>query len=391
MKTNSDVLVNTNNRMKTNFNSLIISLVAFSYWMAQYIYVPILPLLVQSRTDHLEMVGLALSIYGLGHILIRIPAGLAVGRLGKNKPLIVIGLLTVAAGVLVMGFSKNIFGLIMGRGITGIAAGTWVPLVLLFNKSLFLKSPVEATTMITFVSASARLLASSLSTVFFRNTGLQIPFLMAAGIALLAIFLLVPVREEKLRPEKISLKNFSTVIRKKEVVFPSVLSMLAQHVNWAVTFGFLPILAQSFGASDRVAELLVSVFLLFFLFSNLLAAANVLSLSLKKLVLAGFLLLILGLVVASFGKSIPLLFLAQALIGFSIGICEPLLMGMSIQTLSGSEQSSALGFHQTVYAVGMFSGPFVSGWLSDMFGIQHMFLVTAFLIGFIFLFCYRKI
>jgi len=38
-----------------------------------------------------------------------------------------------------------------------------------------------------------------------------------------------------------------------------------------------------------------------------------------------------------------------------------------------------MSLHQAVYAIGMFSGPGVSGSLADAMGIRPMFGVTAFL------------
>jgi MFS family permease len=37
-----------------------------------------------------------------------------------------------------------------------------------------------------------------------------------------------------------------------------------------------------------------------------------------------------------------------------------------------------MGLHQAVYAIGMFGGPWVGGWLADAVGIRPMFGVTAF-------------
>ena len=36
-----------------------------------------------------------------------------------------------------------------------------------------------------------------------------------------------------------------------------------------------------------------------------------------------------------------------------------------------------MGLYQSVYAIGMFSGPTLSGILADQIGIQPMFVVTA--------------
>jgi MFS family permease len=60
------------------------------------------------------------------------------------------------------------------------------------------------------------------------------------------------------------------------------------------------------------------------------------------------------------------------------GIGYPVLMGMSIERVSNAERSTAMGLHQSVYAIGMFAGPAFSGAIAAAIGIQPMFAVTAF-------------
>jgi predicted MFS family arabinose efflux permease len=48
-------------------------------------------------------------------------------------------------------------------------------------------------------------------------------------------------------------------------------------------------------------------------------------------------------------------------------------MGMSIEKVDDSRRSTAMGLHQSVYAVGMFAGPWLSGILAKAMGIQPMF------------------
>jgi len=52
-------------------------------------------------------------------------------------------------------------------------------------------------------------------------------------------------------------------------------------------------------------------------------------------------------------------------------------MGLSIENVDGAHRSTAMGIHQAVYAVGMFTGPWVGGVLADALGIRPMFAITA--------------
>jgi predicted MFS family arabinose efflux permease len=53
-----------------------------------------------------------------------------------------------------------------------------------------------------------------------------------------------------------------------------------------------------------------------------------------------------------------------------------------------------MGIHQSLYAVGMFTGPWLSGILADRLGVQPMFVVTAgIFVALVYLFlylCFRK-
>ena len=108
----------------------------FLYWMGLYLYVPTLPTYVQTKSDNLALVGVVLSQYGLWQAVIRLPLGIVVDWLGWRKPFIVGGFVLVGLGALTMGLATGVNGLIVGRAVTGLAAGTLVVLVAAFS-SLF--------------------------------------------------------------------------------------------------------------------------------------------------------------------------------------------------------------------------------------------------------------
>jgi MFS family permease len=73
-----------------------------------------------------------------------------------------------------------------------------------------------------------------------------------------------------------------------------------------------------------------------------------------------------------------MLFLAPVFIGLALGISYPTTMGMSIERVDEAERATAMGLHQTIYALGMFVGPASSGMLASHLGLQPMFILTAF-------------
>ena len=131
-------------------------LVAFLYWMSLYLYAPTLPSYAQSMTGSLALVGVILAQYGLWQAVIRLPLGIAADWLGRRKPFIVIGLILAGLGAWTMGTAASTQGLLVGRAITGLAAGTWVPLLVLFSSLFPAHQAVQATSILSTVPDAGR-------------------------------------------------------------------------------------------------------------------------------------------------------------------------------------------------------------------------------------------
>ena len=161
------------------------------------------------------------------------------------------------------------------------------------------------------------------------------------------------------------------------MLLPSLLAAVSQYANWAATFGFMPILAEGLGATDVMLSLLVSMHIGVVIITNLGAAGLVNRMGARRLALIAFVLLSGGIGLAALAPSLTGIFVAQFLIAVSQGISYPVLMGMSIRDVADAQRNTAMGLHQSVYAMGMFAGPWLSGLLADAIGIRPMFGVTA--------------
>lgn len=144
-----------------------------------------------------------------------------------------------------------------------------------------------------------------------------------------------------------------------------------------MTFGFLPILAESLGAADVTLSVLVSIHIGLVTVMTLVAAGLVNRVGARRLVLLSFVLTSGGIGLVAVAHSLTLIFMAQFFLGVAQGLGYPVMMGMSIRDVADAERNTAMGLHQSVYAVGMFAGPWLSGILADAIGIRQMFVVTA--------------
>jgi MFS family permease len=353
--------------------------VAFLYWISLYLYMPTLPTYVQSKTDNLALVGVVLAQYGLWQGVIRLPLGIAADWMGWRRPLIIAGLVLSGLGTLVMGTATGIDGLIVGRAITGLAAGTWVPLVAVFSGLFPPHEAVKASAVLNLVCSVGCMLATGVTGSLNKLGGYSLAFFLAAGVAVLAMGSLLLTREPRRSRRRPSVASIGRLVSRRDVLFPSILAAVAQYANWAATFGFFPILAQELGATDVTQSLMVSMHLGVSTLGNLVTATIASRFGARRLVHLGFALLSVGLGGAALAPHLSLLFVAQFCVGLSMGIAYPVLMGMSIRYVEEANRTTAMGLHQAVYAIGMLGGPGLSGALADGLGIRPMFGVTAFL------------
>jgi MFS family permease len=362
------------------------------YWVALYLYMPTLPVYAESKADNLAMVGGALAMYGLWQAVVRLPLGIVSDWLGRRKVFILVGFALAGLGAYVMGAATSIGGITLGRAITGLAAGTWVPLVVAFSSLFPPEEAVKASALLTFIGSVGRMLATGVtgslnalgariwapaSGVADPFAGYPLAFYLAAVAAVLAVLVLLPVREERRPPRKPSVARLGRLLSRGDVLWPSVLSAISQYANWAATFGFFPLIARSLGANDVTVSLMMSMNVGVVTLSNLATTWMVRYVGTRRIIYLSFGLMTLGLLTGATIPSLAMLFFAQVCIGLAQGFGYPVLMGLSIRHVDEVERSSAMGLHQSVYAVGMFAGPWLSGILADSMGIPPMFVITA--------------
>jgi DHA1 family multidrug resistance protein-like MFS transporter len=351
--------------------------IVFLFWMSLYLYMPTLPTYVQTKTANLAMVGAVLSMYGLWQALARLPLGIAVDWAGWRKPFIIGGLALAGLGAWLMGSAQGVNGVLVGRAITGLAAATWVPLVVVFSALFPPEDAVRASALLTLVNSVGRAAATALSGPMSAMGGYGLGFTTAAGVATLAVILALLTTDRRNPPRRPSLGGIGCLITRRDVLMPALLSAVGHYVTYATVFAFLPILAKRLGADSMLLSAMMTSNLILFTLGNLGATALIMRTGERALVYLCFGLLSAGTAGVALAPTLAVLFTAQLLIGLGMGIGYPVLMGMSIRYVADPERATAMGLHQSVYAIGMFVGPWLSGILAEAIGIRPMFGITA--------------
>jgi MFS family permease len=231
----------------------------FGFWMGLYLYMPTLPTYVASKANDLAMVGVVLSMYGLWQAIIRIPVGVAADIVGRRKPFILGGMFLV--GLAPCGRPRHgINGMIVGRAIVGLSAGTWVPAGgSFFSAPCFRRrrrcAPRPCSTWWLYLAGVGHRSQRHPHKV----GGFELAYYLATAAAFVAILLMLPCKEERRPRVPPSFRSVFRLFGRKDVFLPTFLATVCQYAVWATTFGFVPILARELGATDVTLSLLTSV------------------------------------------------------------------------------------------------------------------------------------
>jgi predicted MFS family arabinose efflux permease len=363
--------------MKRKRHLILFAGAVFLLWFSQYVFVPTLPEYLRDKVGSLAVVGAVLAMYGLWQVVVRLPLGILIDAVGRQKLFLLGGFLVAALGALILGRAGRTPGLYIGRSLTGLSMSIWVPLVVVFSGFFPPDQSVRAAAVLTLVTAAARISASAMNGYLNEWGGAALAFYVGCGAALAAAILVLPVPVNSRPAGTPKPGSLLRLFVRKSVLLPSVLAAINQYVIFGISLGFMPVLAGQLGAGDVTLGFLAMVNLLFFLLGNLTATSSGSRLKSETLVLASYILFAVAIAAAALAKSIPLLIVVQGVIGIAQGVGYPVLMGMTIRDVPVHRRSSAMGLHQSVYAAGIFIGPWASGALAETLGIRPMFGITA--------------
>lgn len=350
----------------------------FLFWMAQYIYLPTLPAFAQFKVNDFAVVGFILSMYGLWQAIVRLPLGIASDWLGWHKPFLIVGLALSGVGAWIMGTANDANALIIGRAITGASAGTWAVVIVAFSALFPGREAIRATVLLTLINTLGRIIATAVTGVLTDWGGYAMPFYVATIIGLLSAIMILPIDEPHREKKSPSITQIGKVLRRRDVLAPTLLNTVMQYSLWTTSFGFFSLLAKQLGANNILQSAIVTVHLVFVVVGNTFTSRYLRRIGNTPLVVASFLFTFAGTLAAAFATTLETLFIAPVFVGIGLGIGYPVLMGMSIERVSAPERTIAMGLHQAIYAIGMFVGPALSGYLADRIGLQPMFGITGF-------------
>lgn len=348
------------------------------FWMTVYAYVP-------QFSDYIKhgigasatVVGLIAGSYGITQMLVRLPLGIWSDRLRRRKPFILAG---IAAGglssMLMFLYPASPMALFFGRLGAGLAACCYVQISILFSS--YFDGKAHSMGFVEGSTAAGQLTAMLVGGLVSTWFGYRYTFLAAALLALAGMALASFAAESRKARQPMALRDVGTVLGERTLVVAAVLAIFTQAVNFGKAYVFTPVAAAAFHATQFELSLLTAAFQLPVAVLSPIAATRLAPrLGARRLVAAGFLLQALSCAMVPFAGGLGWMAASQFVTGLGYALIFPALMALSVSRMAEDKRATAMGFYQAVYGIGIFAGPYLTGWFTDLFGQNVSFYINA--------------
>ena len=349
----------------------------FLYWGALYVYSPILAVYANSLGASFTTVGTVVGIYGFVQIFLRIPVGVWSDRLRQRLPFVYAGHVFNLLGCLGLAIAPSTAYLVLFRGVLGISASTWVAFTVLYASYLPANEAPKAMGVVSAINGISLTVFIGLGGQIAEVWGMRSTFFFGSFLGALGIITTVPIKEFRENRNLVPVRRIRFFISHRTLVVTGLVAALNQYVLWSTTLGFIPLYADSLGASKLVLGVIGMVALLPYTLASLINHLVARRVGQNRALFAGIILVAVATFVVPLITSLPLLGICQGISGFGRGMTYPLLMGLSIRRIPDQERATAMGIFQAIYAVGMFLGPSTSGIVADAFGLHGAFIISG--------------
>ncbi len=334
------------------------------YWFSLYTYGSVLSNHASSLGADAAMVGLISGSYGFAQMILRLPTGVLSDVIKKRKIFIGIGMVFAIISGIGLGLATTPLQMLIFRSIAGISVSTYIVFPGYMTETY---THLDNHTAIGNMTASSRIgrtgaiLAGGLLAQLFGGRWAFLAGGIAAAVCIIP-YLLLPGDTYGDGHKTHRIKELLLVIKDRDLLFSSIIAIFFQFGTFAAIYTFTPMLAKSLGVNEAGIGLLTAIFTLAGSFSSMIGGSYLRKkFGTQKVVATAFTLSAFLFLAMPHIKSVPLLFLLQFAVGFSMGVILPAMMARSMNNIPTEKKGTAMGYFQSIYGIGIVAGPYVVG------------------------------
>ncbi|MCR4009246.1 MFS transporter [Enterobacter hormaechei] len=329
-----------------------------------------------------QIMGIIMGASGLATLLIRFPLGIISDVVKSRRIFIQIGLLLPIIAWPIAWLEPNAITLYLAKAADGVTAATWVLYNILFMRYFGRNEAPAAVALLALAGPIGVFLGNCIGAVLIHYFANNIAFFVSCISALVALFLTTRIQDVHDPVQAPTLKACITGARQqladRSVWLIGILATVVILVPFATRDTLTPVYAEQLGARAGILALLVNIHLLFYgLAIALCSSVFYQRLGLVKTAVLGIVLQVISTFGIPFTSNIYVIYLWQALAGFSFGMAFAAFMSLSVVNTSSDEQSTRMGLFQTIYSCGMFVGPVMMGVMMQHINLSSGYILIA--------------
>lgn len=363
---------------KERRNRGILLAIVVLFWFAQYVYVPFQTPYLTSLQVSAAFIGVIVGAYGVTQMTLRLPVGVLADFRGRHKGFIFLGtLLAGAASALRLLFPGGV-GFLIANLLSGCASSMWISFMVLYTSFFGGGQQQSATSRIIMFNNVGVLLGFLAGTLCYGRFGMSLLTTMSAIAGFAGAGLSLLLREEKPPVKNVSVGGLLKICLNGRLIIFALFALIQQGIQMATTMSFTTQILEDLGASSALIGYASILYMLSAVFFAWLASTRVCATHGPKVWIPSvFVVVALYCLLVGNVASIPVIFLLQILPGMSTGVLLSYIISEAMTEVPPAQKSTAMGFFQAVYAIGMTTFPMLTGALAEHISVASAYDVLA--------------
>lgn len=349
------------------------------FWFAQYVYIPYQTPYLTAISVNAGFIGIIIGAYGLSQMLLRIPLGVAADLKVNHRILVILGTFLAGLASLIRIIIPSGQGFLWANIVSGIASATWISFIVMFLKINSPKSKLQSMgTLVTFNNIGmlcgflfASLFSSTVSMKGLCMVGMLCGFL--GGIIAITL-----KKQSYQSRDNQSVMSLLSALKNKRLLLCAFLALIQQGIQMSTTMSFTTQVISSLHAPSYAEGLASIIYMLAaVVFASMTSGKLMQKISKKTILVISFFLLAVYCFLVPKMTSVYAIYLLQLIPGLGTGVLFATLNAESISEIPADKVSTATGFFQAVYALGMTTFPIIAGQIKGQYSIEAAFSVLA--------------
>lgn len=347
--------------MDNKRNSRLLFAATALFWFAQYIYMPYQTTYLTGIGVATELVGVIVGVYGLAQLIIRLPMGILADRKDYHKFFIFAGGIFCGLASIVRILFPDGRGFLLANLLSGLSNSTWISFSVLYM-SYFPNQSQKAAAQLVLGSNVGMLTGFILSTLLYPQVGMRMICVFSACAGMMCAIVSLFIRNTTENRKGLPVRELLKVCVGKRLLFFSFLTLVQQGVQMSTTMSYTSQIIKNLGAKTVTVGVSSIIYML-----SAVAWAKFVSRSTfehrrtKRWMMFVFCAIAVYCILVPMVSSVMLICVLQILPGMSTGVLFSLLTSEAMKGIPDKKKSTAMGFFQAVYALGITIFPVITG------------------------------